>query len=190
MHSTDNLEDGYIGSGKRLWRSIRKHGLDNHVKEILEFLPNRSSLKSREKEIVNEQFLENPMCMNLQIGGGGGWSSEEHQLKCSREGGKIHSNKLKNNNEYRDAVICNSRKNMLNLHKEGKLKNSKRFLGKCHSEETKLKIGKTNSEKQSGNGNSQYGTCWITNGLKNKKIKKNDELPNDWSYGRKIKMSR
>lgn len=29
MHSTDNLEDGYVGSGKRLWYSINKHGKEN-----------------------------------------------------------------------------------------------------------------------------------------------------------------
>ena len=50
MHSTSNLEDGYIGSGKRLWNSIRKHGKENHECEILEWLPDRSSLKEREKE--------------------------------------------------------------------------------------------------------------------------------------------
>jgi hypothetical protein len=39
MHSTDKLEDGYFGSGKRLWFSINYHGKDNHVKEIREYLP-------------------------------------------------------------------------------------------------------------------------------------------------------
>ena len=49
MHSTFNMEDGYMGSGKRIKRSIEKHGLENHVKEILEILPNRSSLKDKGK---------------------------------------------------------------------------------------------------------------------------------------------
>lgn len=26
MHSTDDLNDGYVGSGKRLWYSINKNG--------------------------------------------------------------------------------------------------------------------------------------------------------------------
>ena len=58
MHSTNNLEDGYLGSGKRLKYSINKHGKENHIKEILEYLPNRISLKEREKEIVNESLIK------------------------------------------------------------------------------------------------------------------------------------
>ena len=29
MHSTDDLNDKYIGSGKRLWYSINKYGINN-----------------------------------------------------------------------------------------------------------------------------------------------------------------
>jgi hypothetical protein len=35
--------------------------------------------------------------------------------------------------------------------------------------------------------NSQFGTCWITNGNENKKIKKEDKISNGWKLGRKIK---
>ena len=35
MHSTDNIDDNYLGSGKRLWNSINYHGKENHKKEIL-----------------------------------------------------------------------------------------------------------------------------------------------------------
>ena len=41
MHSTDDLDDGYLGSGKILGYSRAKHGDENHKKEILEFLPDR-----------------------------------------------------------------------------------------------------------------------------------------------------
>jgi len=71
MHSTDDLDDGYIGSGKRLWYSINKHGLEQHKLEILEFLPSREQLKIREAEHINEERIKlDPYCMNLALGGG------------------------------------------------------------------------------------------------------------------------
>lgn len=72
------------------------------------------------------------------------------------------------------------------LWKEGRYDSLKYafFKGKKHSEETKKKIGLANSANQKGVGNSQYGTCWITNGTENKKIKKGDSLPVGFRLGR------
>ncbi len=72
LHSTDNLDDGYFGSGQLLWKSIKKHGKEKHSKEILEFFPTREELKIRERELVNEDTLKDPMCFNLHLGGMGG----------------------------------------------------------------------------------------------------------------------
>jgi len=76
MHSTNNLEDEYFGSGTILKRSIKKYGKENHLCEILEFLPNRKELISREKQIVNRDFIKNTKCMNLMEGGNGGFISD------------------------------------------------------------------------------------------------------------------
>jgi hypothetical protein len=56
MHSTDKLNDGYLGSGKILWYSRKKYGDENHPIEILEFCSTRAELKIREKQIVNEDL--------------------------------------------------------------------------------------------------------------------------------------
>ena len=61
MHSTNNLNDGYLGSGIRLRRSIRKYEIDNFKFEILEFLPDHGSLKEKEKQLVNEDILKDPI---------------------------------------------------------------------------------------------------------------------------------
>jgi hypothetical protein len=47
-------------------------------------------------------------------------------------------------------------------------------------------ISKHNSLSMSGTGNSQYGTCWISNIelQETKKIKGNEELPDGWIFGR------
>ena len=39
MHSTTNLEDGYLGSGKRLRYSIRKYGKENHTSPTIRIVP-------------------------------------------------------------------------------------------------------------------------------------------------------
>lgn len=73
-HSTKNLQDGYLGSGHRLRRSVAKHGRDAHFFEILEHLPDKAALVAREREVVNAA-LTDPMCMNIREGGEGGWDA-------------------------------------------------------------------------------------------------------------------
>ena len=101
MHSTTKLEDGYMGSGKILRYSIRKYGVENHTKEILEFFETREELIFREQEIVTKELISDGKCMNLREGGTGGWVSKEVQLKCSKAGGDTTSQKIKNDDVFR-----------------------------------------------------------------------------------------
>jgi hypothetical protein len=191
MHSTDNLDDGYMGGGKRIKNSVKKHGKDSHRKEILEFFENRDLLRNREIELVNEELLNDPMCMNLQPGGGGGFINEEHRKKAQRLGGiatlkimrKRFKEKEEKNPEYKIERIKKIRDT--NFKKTGSYNGRK---GKKHSNETKKKIGEKNSINSLGSNNSQFGTMWIFNVLLkiNKKIKKNEETPIGWEKGRRI----
>lgn len=187
MHSTSNLEDGYMGSGKKLTYSIRKYGKENHVKEILEFFDTREELTKRETEVVNSDLIKEVNCMNLVIGGGG-FMLDDYHYKCSKSGGNIHKQKMLDDPEYRGIVIERLRNNMKKSHMNGKIKYDT-FKGKTHSEETKQKMSNSNKGMRTGKKNSQYGTCWITKDGVNKKIKKenlDDHLNDGWSKGRKI----
>lgn len=192
MHSTFNEDDSYIGSGKRLWNSIRKHGKENHVKEIVEYCLDRSSLKVREKEIVNEELLKDPLCMNLKVGGEGG--------NLGINGAHLGGDNFKKCVEYWSNPInkdtqrkrCSEISNRLWADKEFRKKMSesskKSFLGKSHSEETK-DIMRKKAQERVGDKNSQFGTCWITNDLENKKIKKTEVdkfINNGWKLGRNV----
>lgn len=191
MHSTDNLDDGYIGSGKRLWNSINYHGKENHVCEILEYCDNREELKQREREIVNEQLLTEDLCMNLMVGGQGGFSSDEHRLRAQKAGVERIKYLLENNDEYKEKISNLRSKEMKERWENPKY--SSRMLdfidwsGKKHSEETKQKMSESSKGQGKGKNNSQYGTCWITNEVENKKIKKGDLIPEGWRLGRKLK---
>ena len=182
LHSTSNLEDGYLGSGKILMRSLKKYGKENHIREILEMLDDRSSLKERERELVNEEILQDPMNMNLKIGGEGGlgFISEEQQRNRSIAAGKASAKKLKEDKEYRERFMSRVTQQMKERHKSGNF-NYATFTGKKHSEETKKKMSEAD---RTGNKNSQFGTMWITDEVSNKKIKKSDSIPEGWRKGR------
>lgn len=185
MHSTDNLNDGYIGSGKQLWYSINKYGKKNFKCEILEFLPDRISLKEREKELVNEELLQDEKCLNLAFGGEGGFISVE----AYKKGAKRMLEIIWKDEDFRKRKSEWKSKHSKELWEKGILKYKDNWSGKKHREETKRKIGEANSIKQKGENNSQYGSCWITNGIENKKIKKGDIIPNNWWLGRTNKLS-
>jgi len=183
MHSTDNLDDGYLGSGKRLRHSIRKHGAKNHTIERLEFFDTRKQLAKREEEIVNENEIAKEKCMNLITGGESFLPCEFHR-KVALKGLNSFRKKIKTDIKFRETFVKKVSDAVKRQHKEGKgvLPN---WLGRHHSIETKKKIGISVSKSQSGIKNSQYGTRWITNGIEAKKINKNSQVPEGWRLGRK-----
>jgi hypothetical protein len=79
MHSTSDLADGYMGSGRIVSASIKKHGRSNHIIETLERCVDRQALILREKELITAKLLADPLCMNLLEGGTGGWSAAMRQ---------------------------------------------------------------------------------------------------------------
>lgn len=189
MHSTDNLNDGYFGSGKRLWFSINYYGKENHTKEILEYYGTRIELKLREKEIVTKELIKEDLCMNLKEGGEGGFRSEEHKEKFIEASKKTRIHLLlKDNDKLKEKCSKIFSLRMKKMHSEGKI-NYNTFEGKSHSDETKQLISEIKKGTGIGETNSQYGTCWITKNDINKKIKKEDldtYLNNGWLKGRKV----
>jgi hypothetical protein len=190
MHSTSKLEDGYMGSGKRLRYSIRKHGVENHIKEIIEFLEDRDSLIKREAEIVNENLLDDPLCMNLKCGGTGGFSNETHKSNWVKSGSNAGIKKLKElwlDDDWRKSQVEIKQKmwKSYDSNKKDQILKGLDWNGRNHTNETK-KLISDKAKERIGSKNSQFGTCWITNEVENKKIKKGDLIPDGWRLGRKI----
>ena len=191
MHSTDNLDDGYVGSGTRLWHSIRKHGIENFKLEILEFCSDRETLKKREAELITEDMLQDQMCMNLTLGGGGGWETvnKNPKNKNIRRSNMITLNKtLWSNSEW----VEKKRHHQIKVNKKYKRRRGG-WNGKTHSDKTKKLMSESRQGKQSGEKNSQFGTCWIYHkDFGNKKIKQEvlqNFLDNGWIKGRKVKLT-
>lgn len=73
VHKTKNLNDGYMGSGKVIQDAIKKHGIENFTKVILEMFDNPDDMFLKEKEIVTDEFLARDDVYNLRRGGSGGF---------------------------------------------------------------------------------------------------------------------
>jgi hypothetical protein len=180
-HQTNNLDDGYMGSGKILRRAQKKHGLENFVKEILYVFDTEEEMNAKEKQLVTEEFCLREDTYNLCVGGQGGFSY-------------INCNGL-NNTESQKAFTREWAKQIAHLGGTASQKTLQKnkigiydrthngFAGKKHTKQTKLKMRKS---KNAGPKNSQYGTIWITNGTENKKIKLVDNIPEGWYKGRRI----
>ena len=195
MHSTNRIDDGYLGSGKRLYYELNKYGRDNFKFEILQQFDSREELVQAEINLITEQDLKNPNCLNLKQGGSGGFT-DANRKKARQATDKVLEEKY--GKDFRVIVGKQYYENITEKQKQERsalisrrLKeiefNHATFKGKKHSEETKKKIGVTNSTKQKGENNSQFGKCWITNEVENRKIYKGDLIPEGWRLGRKIK---
>jgi hypothetical protein len=167
-HQTKDLDDGYFGSGKLLKRAIKKYGKDNFYKEVLHICSTEKEMNLREKILV---VPDPEISYNLCSGGQGGFGYiNDNDLggtfgyKHNQESlFKIKEKALSRIEHHSYLLECRNKKFP---------NGTNGFLGKKHTEETKIKIGLAN--KKFGENNSQYGTCWITNGQDNKKIKKNE----------------
>jgi len=72
MHTTTNPNDGYMGSGIFITRSLKKYGKTAHRFEILGTYETRQQLKEAEKSAITTEMLNDGLCMNVAPGGGGG----------------------------------------------------------------------------------------------------------------------
>lgn len=70
-HATLNENDGYMGSGVNIKKSIRKHGIHNFKKEILHYFSSSEEMYKMEASIVDEKFVTRNDTYNAAIGGRG-----------------------------------------------------------------------------------------------------------------------
>lgn len=96
-HKTIDINDEYYGSGLCIKAAIEKYGKQNFKKEILYVFSSRKDAVDKEKELVTEDLVNDPMCYNLTIGGQGGFHYIRKQDKHkSNKGRKIIHNKAIN----------------------------------------------------------------------------------------------
>lgn len=100
-HQTNDLDDGYLGSGKFLKRAIKKYGTNAFIKEILFFFENKEDMFAKEKELVNEDLVLSENTYNLKVGGSGGnpgivgaFAGRKHSVETKQKIREKASNKI------------------------------------------------------------------------------------------------
>lgn len=183
-HCTFKLDDGYLGSGMRIQRAVAKYGRESFRLEVLQFFETREEALAHEKELVTEELLKDPMCMNVQIGGNGGWSAsvghdrQRHLIRTDPEW-----------NERRKRKLSEAAKRRVKEKPETLKKFKFDWNGKHHSDETKAKQSQSAKGKHNGQLNSQFGKVWIRNGETSIKIHQSEleqHLQLGWVRGRKM----
>lgn len=202
VHSTENLDDGYMGSGKILQQAVEKYGAENFKKEILKFFESAEQMYDKEKEIVNEQFLSRDDTYNLRIGGSGGWdyvnknqlNHTEDSIEKLRESlkkwhsendtsGKNNPFFGKKHSEQTKQYISQKRKEYY----ENGGEHPKGMLNKKHSSEIKKHLSEVMKEKSSligkkGLEHPAGGTKWYNNGIKH--LRSDNHPGEGWQEGR------
>lgn len=92
VHSTHDINDGYMGSGKLLRKAIKAHGIRNFKKEILEYFDSPEQMYARECEVVNTTLINDNMCYNLILGGKGNTKNMCWVEDCNLNRFKVHKN--------------------------------------------------------------------------------------------------
>jgi hypothetical protein len=197
-HKTKNKNDGYMGSGKILKHAIKKYGIENFAKEIIYEASSMEEMFDKEKEMVEI----GKHSYNLKVGGFGGWdhingknhwTHSPNHIKLMNEKRLEKLKKEDYNKEFSLKVseglkekIKNDPVYKRNLSERIKNMNRQFVLEKANSIESIQKRKNTFAkiEHQKGKNNSQFGSMWITNGVENKKIKKDSFIPEGWRKGR------
>ena len=122
-HQSLTLLDNYYGSGIAIANAIKLHGKDNFTKEILFTFSNSKEMDTKERELVTEELVNDPLCYNIGIGGEGGPHFR----------GKKHTAEAK-------AKISANRVGKSSLSAEGAASISKSNTGRKASNETRKKL--------------------------------------------------
>lgn len=200
VHKTKDPYDGYLGSGKLLKRALKKYGEPAFLKNVCFIFDNPDEAFAKEFELIQTYRLD-PMCYNLRQGGSGGFDyinregQVDYKNRAKQANVRIREKRLTNPDFNSKWLADHSRKitAMQAKAKEPavvermKLAVRKAWLGHTHSDDTKKRM-RLAAQKRIGQLNSQYATCWVTDGNQVSKVKGDDlqtYLNQGWRRGRK-----
>jgi hypothetical protein len=174
QHSTNNLNDGYIGSGKIIKNYIKKYP-DGYYRKILQLYSSAEELDKAEYELI-KPHLGKDYCLNLCDGGGvftingHGRNKGKHLPEETKQKQSVTR---KQKCQSGEIVVWNKNKSGLqHASEETKKKLSEAnkgekngMYGRCHSEETKKKISEVQKNREHGPISEEHKMALINSHL-------------------------
>jgi|WetSurMetagenome_2_1015567.scaffolds.fasta_scaffold338519_1 hypothetical protein len=195
VHASEDINDEYLGSGKLLRKSIKKYGIENFKREILEFFETPEEMYKKEYAVVDEEFIKRKDTYNIQRGGEGGWLHSDKNGNIINIG---HEGIIKKYGENWSKILSEKAKEKFKekYNTEEKVKeyyNNLNKLSRTDKSRTKRQETLKRNKHQQGSKNSQFGTIWVFNEQLNKNLKIKKELLNEyltcgWIKGRKLNL--
>ena len=207
VHKTKSMDDGYMGSGKVILSAIKKHGIENFTKIILETFDNSETMFAREKEVVTDEFLARDNTYNLRRGGSGGFDYINGAGLNDRTG-MVHSarSRLQTSTKCKEAITEERREAMRNrISGDNNPMNNKVISNKVsaallgikqtedhqrHISEAIASLHRTGAYLNSpitktGTDHPCFGRRWITDDIQDRKVPGDYILPEGWRYGKR-----
>jgi len=157
-HSTNNLNDEYLGSGSYLGKAKEKYGNENFKREILEYFATKQEAFNAQEKYINEYNTLIPNGYNVHSKGGSNlppaYLSDEVKKKISET--KKEQKRIPWNKGHKGVTKLNLTEDQRKKRSEDQ---NKIWSGRKHSEESKEKMrishigqpsamkGKTHSEE-------------------------------------------
>ena len=79
MHMTNDLDDGYMGSGRAIKNAIKKHGIQNFTKTILQYFTCYAHMADAETLLITDEVISDHNSYNAKCGGCGGPAFTGHK---------------------------------------------------------------------------------------------------------------
>lgn len=193
-HSTTELDDNYLGSGKQIKDSIKKYGKQVFIREILEYFGTRSEAFAREAEIVTDDFIKESNNYNMCPGGlGSTIKTDEFKQKVSAKlKGRIFSEEHSKKKSLAQTGPKNHRYGKPNPNNPKLSGKDNGMYNKKHTEES-VELMRTNRKKVKVEltpelikqlSNACKGKLWYNDGSVSKRYYE-DEQPTNFVKGRK-----
>lgn len=151
VHSTDNVDDGYLGTGRIFKLAKKKYGKENFHRTILAFHETRDQANQHEMDMVDLDFISREDVYNCQTGGKNGFHSKETRAKISARNSLPKTRIAPAWNKGMRGVYSAAKRGLMPDEVKQKISETKRLnpVSRSHSAATRLKISESSIGKPS-----------------------------------------